>query len=151
QQMRVALERQKSFALHSRFCRQIKAMNGVKEKQSPDALIQVLALVTERIEFRAGFQQLIQRCGTAERIQRLVPNRRIGAGNDFDERSSHFLNASRRAVPPGSKGLHRDLRLPTPARVARSTVHSVRQYQNAVRAFRTRDSVRYPPAARVRS
>jgi hypothetical protein len=93
EQMFVSFERNQAARLHARLGRRMKAMDCVKKKQSADAFVKVRALMPEFLQLRAGTEQFLQRSGPTERVQRLIANRRIRAGNNVNQVQSCPLTA----------------------------------------------------------
>ena len=71
------------------FARQMKPVDRVEEKQGAHALVQIIAGAPEGVQLRAGGDEFSGRGLFAEGVQRLVANRGIRRGDDFDERAGH--------------------------------------------------------------
>jgi hypothetical protein len=51
----------------------MKPMDGVKEEECPDALVEVVAAPSEVVEFPAFFKERVDGGALAQRIQRQIP------------------------------------------------------------------------------
>jgi len=89
--MAVAFERNEPARVHAGFRRQMKTMNGVEKKEGAYAFVKILATDTESFEVLAFRQQLCQRRPAANRIKRLVADRRVRGSDDVAETPCHWV------------------------------------------------------------
>ena len=89
--------------------RQMEPMDGAKEKQGADALVEILAAAPEGVQFRAFFEECRERELRADGVEGLIADGRGGRGDDLGESAAHFpliasnstspLNTSSRSSP----------------------------------------------------
>lgn len=85
EQMLVAVEWDDAALFQLGARRQVKAMDRVEEKQCADTLVEIARFAAECVERVAFREELRERRGGAEVVERTVAHRRVGRGDECEQ------------------------------------------------------------------
>ena len=73
------------------FCREMKAVDGVEEKEGANPFVEVFAAAAKGFQLGTSRHQFVHRRAVADRLKRPVAKSWIAGGDDFDEGAGHAL------------------------------------------------------------